>query len=76
MDYTDINYEIEKLQTDMKRIQTLIKDSYKSVFTDNGNSIMTEAAIKNIDLAYENLEQTKALCDVLSDAFEELVKLK
>lgn len=70
MDYTDITYEIEKIQSSIRGLQNLIKRSYDGKFSD-GNTVITEAAIKNVDNAYENLEQTKALCDVLSDAFEE-----
>lgn len=33
--------------------------------------IICDAAIANADNAYESLGQVKAVCDVLSDAFEE-----
>lgn len=70
MDYTDINYQIENIQSSIRELQNLIKKSYDGKFSD-GNAIITKAAIKNTDEAYENLERTKALCDMLSDEFEE-----
>ena len=66
----DISYEIEKIQSSIRVLQNLIKRSYNGKFTD-GNQIICEAAVANADIAYESLEQVKAVCDVLSDAFEE-----
>lgn len=74
MDYTDITYEVEKIQSSIRELQVLINKSYKNKFSD-GNAIITEAALQNTDNAYESLEQTKALCDILSDAFEDSLKI-
>lgn len=68
--YMDISYEIEKIQSSIRELQNLIKRSYNGKFTD-GNQIICEAAVAKADVAYENLEQIKAVCDVLSDVFEE-----
>ena len=72
MDYTDITYEIDKIQSSIRELQNLIRRSYDGKFSD-GNAIITEAALKNADTVYENLEQIKALCDVLSDAYDDMI---
>ena len=66
----DISYKIEEIQSSIRELQNLIKRSCNGKFTD-GNQIICEAAVANADIAYESLEQVKAVCDVLSDAFEE-----
>ena len=66
----DISYKIEEIQSSIRELQNLIKRSYNGKLTD-GNQIICEAAVANADIAYESLEQIKAVCDVLSDAFEE-----
>ena len=70
MDYTGINSQIEKIQSDIKDLLKLIDKSFVGKFSD-GEAIITEAILKNIDNAYESLEQTKALCDLLTDAYED-----
>lgn len=72
MDYTDITYEIERIQSSIRYLQNLIKRSYDGQFTD-GKRIIYEASIGDADNAYESLEQVKALCDVLSDAFDDMI---
>lgn len=75
MDYIDVNYQIENIQSSIRELQNLIKRSYDGKF-DDGKTIIYDAAIKDVDNAYESLEQTKALCDVLSDAYDEDINVK
>lgn len=69
MDHTDIIYEINEIQSSIRELQKLIRRSYDGKFND-GNRIIYEASIADVDNAYENLDQVKALCDVLADAYK------
>lgn len=62
MDYTDVTYEIDKIQSSIRDLQNLIKRSYDGKFT-NGKQIICDVlsdAFDDIGGAYYDYKGNKA----------------
>lgn len=69
---SNINKEIEKIQSSIRELQELIMKEFEGHFSDgDGNIIMLKAAISNAESSYKDIELTKALCNVLENQIKE-----
>ena len=73
MDYTDIKAEIEEIESRIFNLKELINSSYDNNYMKDNSHILFRAN-ERVSEACRSLDELDALCDYLSDRFEEKIK--